>query len=115
MPSIALASLTVLLISPALNLISLFSTLGLGVNKDKSCVISGPPRTIPRLKLELSESPWPLLPLRESATHLGIPIGRHISLGDIFDSPYKKALSLLSSAAWAFGRPMKISPMRGDQ
>lgn len=97
---IALASLTVPLISPALTLISLFSELsGLGVNRDKSCVISsGPPRSIPRLKLELASCPWPLLPLRDSATHLGIPIGRGITLGDIFDSPYKKALSILAAS-----------------
>ena len=75
---------------------------GLGVNKDKSCVISsGPESGWDDIRIFLSEGPWPELPLRASATHLGIPIGRKITLGDIFAKPYDKAVHRVASCASA--------------
>ena len=45
---LALTAETVEAISPALELISLFSELsGLGINRDKSCVVSSAPLTLP--------------------------------------------------------------------
>lgn len=97
---IALSALTISDISPALSLFSLFSFLsGLGINKVKSCVISsGLNRSHKKLTREISNCPWPDLPLRPSATHLGIPIGRDITLAEIFEAPYNKAVSRLASS-----------------
>jgi hypothetical protein len=97
---LAMTAESVEAISPALRIITAFSGLsGLGINRDKSCVISsGPDDSLPGLQEALLGCPWPDLPLRASTTHLGIPIGRDITLGDIFQSPYKKALARLSSA-----------------
>jgi ribonuclease HI/exonuclease III len=84
-------------ITPALHLITRFSALsGLGINRDKSCVLSSAPDTTwDTLRAQLRGCPWPDLPLRDSTTHLGIPIGSKITLGDIFESPYKKAVARL--------------------
>src|SRR6185312_6784223 len=41
--------------------------------------------------------PWPSLPLRPDAVHLGIPIGRAVTLGDIFAKPLDKAMKRLSA------------------
>ncbi len=86
-------------ITPALRTIDIFSSLsGLGINKDKSCVISsGPSNTLDVLRLALCACPWKDLPLRNSATHLGIKIGRDITLGDIFESPYNKAVARINN------------------
>ena len=71
---------------------------GLGINKDKSCVISsGPLASIPALKNEIALCPWLDLPLRDSTTHLGIVIDREVTLGDIFASPFKKAVDRINS------------------
>ena len=96
---LALTGLCVSDISPALNVITIFSRLsGLGINRDKSCVISsGPPSSLPALRTELARSPWPDLPLRDSTTHLGIVIGREVTLGDIFASPFKKAVDRINN------------------
>ena len=90
---------TVEIISPALLLISEFSELsGLGINRDKSCVISSAPSsTHSSLRDSLLACPWPLLPLRPITTHLGIPIGRDVTLENIFEVPYSKALSRLAT------------------
>lgn len=97
---LALTAFSIHDISPALVTISHFSSLsGLGVNKTKSCVISsGPNRSHSKLLQDISSCPWPNLPLRPSATHLGIPIGRDITLAEIFDAPYNKAVARLASA-----------------
>ena len=96
---LAITALSVADISPALAIISLFSSLsGLGVNKDKSCVISsGPPATLAALRTALSACPWKDLPLRDTATHLGIKIGRDVTLGEIFESPYNKAVARITA------------------
>ena len=99
---LTLSALHVSAISPALSIISSFSLLsGLGINKSKSCVVSsGPDSSIPALLAEIATCPWPDIPLRTSTTHLGIPIGRDITLAEIFESPYKKALSRLASSSY---------------
>jgi hypothetical protein len=75
---------------------------GLGINKKKSCVLStGDEASDENLRLELSQCPWPDLPLRDKATHLGIPIGRSVTLGDIFEKPMKKAVDRLKMSAYA--------------
>ena len=96
---LALTATRVSDISPALSLITTFSQLsGLGINRDKSCVISsGPPSSLVALRTELASCPWPELPLRDTTTHLGIVIGREVTLGDIFASPYKKAVDRINS------------------
>lgn len=96
---LAISALSIPHISPALPIITCFSRLsGMGVNKNKSCVISsGPNSTHRKLLREIAEGPWPDLPLRPTATHLGVPIGRDITLAQIFETPYNKALSRLSS------------------
>jgi ribonuclease HI/exonuclease III len=96
---LAITALCVEDIAPALRIIDLFSSLsGLGVNKDKSCVISsGPPDSLDALRHSLLVCPWKDLPLRSHATHLGIKIGRDITLGDIFEGPYNKAVARISS------------------
>ena len=98
---LALTAFTILIITPALIVISRFSFLsGLGINKDKSCVISSAPSsTHVFLRAELLNCPWPDLPLRGSATHLGIVVGREVTLADIFESPYKKAVDRIKSAS----------------
>ena len=97
---LALTAVCVADISPALLTISTFSRLsGLGINRDKSCVVSSAPvATYGRLREELRDCPWPDLPLRDSATHLGIVIGRNVTLADIFESPYKKAITRINGA-----------------
>ena len=81
------------LIYPALSLITEFSSLsGLGINKTKSCVISsGSNKSQMVLSEALKHCPWPGLPLRPSATHLGIVIGRDVTLEMVFESPFRKA------------------------
>ena len=96
---LALTASRISMISPARSIIIAFSEVsGLGINREKSCAISsGPPDSIPALKNELALCPWPDLPLRDSTTHLGIAIGRDVTLGDIFASPYKKAVDRINS------------------
>ena len=80
-------------ILPALDIITTFSSLsGLGINKKKSMVIStAPTRKWSLLKEELKLSSWPDLPLMDSGVHLGIPIGRDITLDDVWRGPWEKA------------------------
>ena len=82
---LALLSDSVAFISPALALISEFSEVsGLGVNKDKSVAVpTSDPRYWSAIRAELSACPWPALPLRKEGTHLGIWIGREVTLGDL--------------------------------
>lgn len=71
---------------------------GLGINKDKSAVIStGSPRFSSQIKLDLKSSPWPDLVLKESGTHLGILIGRDVTLENIWASPMAKAEAKLKN------------------
>ena len=44
------------------------------------------------------ESPWPDLPLKDKGTHLGIRIGRSITLEEIWSGPMEKALNRIKSA-----------------
>ena len=96
---IAIAAHDIPSIFPALHLIDSFSSVsGLGINKDKSCVIcTSDPSTYPSVETALRAGPWPDLPLKPSALHLGIPIGRLVTLGDIFAKPLEKALRRLSA------------------
>lgn len=60
-------------------------------------ISSGPAGSLAALRLSLLSCPWKDLPLRSSATHLGIKIGRDITLGDIFESPYNKAVARIAA------------------
>ena len=82
-------------ISPALSLISVFSVVsGLGVNKDKSVAIpTAGPLKWPAIRLELASCPWKDLPLKESGTHLGILVGRQVTLEMLWKGPVGKALA----------------------
>ena len=73
---------------------------GLGINKKKSCVVSsGDDASNDSLRHELEQCPWPDLPLRDKAVHLGIPIGREVTLGDVFEKPMRKAEERLRTSA----------------
>jgi hypothetical protein len=95
---LAIATDDLAAISPALSLINDFSVAsGLGVNRSKSCVVTSlPPSRHPGVKAYLSSCPWPDLPLADEAVHLGIPIGRSVTLERVFSGPYSKALNRLS-------------------
>jgi hypothetical protein len=97
---LAIATRNVLSIYPALSCLSLFSTLsGLGINKDKSLVLSASdPSTHAAIRSGLLESPWPDLPLKTRGTHLGVIIGRDVTLDEIWSTPYKKALERIRIA-----------------
>jgi len=87
-------------ISPALSAISLFSVVsGLGINKDKSFVLTSAPLShVPLIRSGLSATPWPDLSLKDKGTHLGIVIGREVTLDDIWSVPLNKALSILHAS-----------------
>ena len=96
---LALFSDSVESISPALSLISVFSEVsGLGVNRDKSMAIpSGDPGHWGSIRVALRASPWPDLPLRESGTHLGIMVGRAVTLAHLWAGPTAKAEARLKA------------------
>jgi hypothetical protein len=79
--------------------VSEFSVVsGLGINKDKSVVVStSSPKKFGRIRRELKASPWPDLPLKDSGTHLGILIGRDVTLEGVWSSPMSKALARLKA------------------
>lgn len=83
---------------PALALIDNFAAVsGLGVNKSKSIILTtAPPPEHPHIKRLISTSPWPDLPLASEGTHLGIVIGREVTLERIFASPTTKALARIA-------------------
>ena len=75
---------------------------GLGINKKKSCVVSsGDDASNDALRHELERCPWPDLLLRDKAMHLGIPVGRSVTLGDVFEKPMRKAEERLRTSAAA--------------
>jgi hypothetical protein len=82
-------------ISPSLLLITQFSFVsGLGINRDKSAAIpTSDPSSWPLIRSELSLCPWKDLPLKESGTHLGILIGRSVTLEMLWNGPLQKAVS----------------------
>jgi hypothetical protein len=87
-------------IYPALSLISSFSEVsGLGINKDKSIVLTtSPPSCHSAIRSALLRSPWPDLPLRDRGTHLGVSIGSDVTLEDIWAGPMATAISRLNKA-----------------
>ncbi len=91
---LALFASSIPAISPALLIISSFSAIsGLGINKTKSVAVpTSDPSNWSSLRAELLASPWPDLPLRESGTHLGILIGRDVTLEHIWAGPLTKAI-----------------------
>jgi hypothetical protein len=97
---LAITTLNVLHIYPALSLISFFSSVsGLGINKDKSLVLStAHPSSHVSIRLGLASSPWPDLPLKERGVHLGVVIGRDVTLDEIWSSPYNKALDKIKKS-----------------
>jgi hypothetical protein len=85
---------------PVFSLIDTFSLLsGLGVNRDKSCIVpSAPSLRFDYFRSLLALSSWPDIPFREKATHLGIVLGRLVTLDDIWEVPMKKAISRINSS-----------------
>ena len=90
---LALFADSVPLISKALLEITRFSEVsGLGVNRDKSVAVpTGDPSLWGAIKEELKSCPWPSLPLSDKGTHLGILIGREVTLGQLWAGPTAKA------------------------
>ena len=97
---LCLASLSLPLLFPALSVIDSFSEVsGLGINKSKSFVLpTGDPSQFSSYRDLLLSSPWPDLDIRERGTHLGIVIGRKITLADIWEAPLQKALTRIRTA-----------------
>ena len=44
----------------------------------------------------LAQSPWPDLPLKDRGTHLGIVIGRGVTLDEIWAVPFNKAITKIN-------------------
>ena len=88
-------------ITPSLLEISKFSALsGMGVNKSKSVVIpTGAPDTWDSTQDQLRNSPWPDLTVQPTGTHLGILIGREVTLEDLWRSPLTKAQERIRQCA----------------
>jgi ribonuclease HI len=107
---LATTSLDIYDIFPALNIINDFSSIsGLGVNKDKSLILTTAPLSrYDTIKNILASSPWPDLPLKNNSSYLGIPIGHDISLDDIWRSPMDKALNRIHSCS-SFVRSLSLS------
>ena len=97
---LAVTTIRIPFIYPALSLISSFSHIsGRGINKDKSCLLSSvPPSRHPSIRIDLDNSPWPDIPLRTKATHLGVPIGRDVTLEDIWAIPLSKATERIKAS-----------------
>ena len=95
---LAVATDNILHIYPALNLIDVFSFLsGLGVNKIKSYVLAtAPPSRYEFFRSLLAASPWPDLPLKEKGMHLGVVIGREVTLQEIWEVPFSRALARIN-------------------
>ena len=98
---IAVFTDSVLSITPSLLEISSFSALsGLGINKNKSVVIpTGAPDTWDKTQSQLHISPWPDLTIQPSGTHLGILIGREVTLDDLWKAPLTKAQERIKQCA----------------
>ena len=81
----AITTDAVISIYPALSCTSLFSSIsGLGINKDKSVVLTASPSSChDSIRDNLAASLWPDLLLKDKGTHLGIVIGRDVTLEDI--------------------------------
>ena len=89
---LAITTDNLLSIYPALSIISSFSNVsGLGINKDKSFVLSSAPLSCyPLIRSGLASSPWPDIVLKEQGSHLGIVVGRGVTLEDIWSSLLRK-------------------------
>ena len=98
---IAIFTDSVLSITPSLIIISSFSLVsGLGINKKKSVVIpTGSSDTWELIQNQLISSPWPDLTIQPSGTHLGIIIGRDITLEDVWKGPLNKAQERVNSCS----------------
>ena len=97
-------------IYPALTLISTFSEAsGLGINREKSLVLTtSPPSSHDDIRSALLRSPWPDLPLRDRGTHLGVVIGRDVTLDEIWEAPVNTAINRLNRAR-SFLRSLSVT------
>ena len=107
---LAITTNSIISIYPALSIIDSFSIVsGLGINRDKSFVLTtSPPSSHSLIRSGLAASPWPDLPLKEKGTHLGIVIGREVTLDEIWSTPLAKAISKLRSSH-AFIKSLSLS------
>ena len=107
---LCLTSLSLPALFPALSTIDSFSDVsGLGVNKSKSFVLpTSEPSRFSSYKDLLLYSPWPDLDVRERGTHLGIVIGRKVTLSDIWDVPLQRALTRIRTS-YSFVRTLSLS------
>jgi hypothetical protein len=67
---------------------------GLGINRDKTVILSAKDSahtSFSPVKLRIQHSSWPLVKFDESHKYLGILFGRKIQVPDIYEAPTKKA------------------------
>ena len=95
---LAITSPTIASIFPALSTINTFSEVsGLGVNKKKSTIVpTSPPCRWPAISDLIRKSPWPDLTISPAATHLGIRIGRDVTLADVWSGAVTKAIDRIN-------------------
>ena len=87
---LAVAVKSVTMVVLVIRLITTFAQIsGLGVNDDKSRLLSTIPLTADQLE-EVRGSEWPALRLVESLTYLGIVFGHGVSVDDVFAKPLAK-------------------------
>ena len=87
---LAVAVRSVTMVVVVIRLITAFALIsGLGVNDDKSRLLSSIPLTADQLEL-VRRSEWPALLLVESLTYLGIVFGHDVSVDDVFAKPLAK-------------------------
>ena len=60
------------------------------------------------IEAEVAECPWKDLPVKAVGTHLGILIGRRVTLGDLWEGPIRKARSRISTSR-ALVRSLSLS------
>ena len=96
--------------NPALPLIdSLSFVSGMGVNIQKSCVLStAPSERLEIVRCGLARSPWLTLPLQDKATFLGVVFVCDVTLRDVCEGLLTKALDRIAGAR-PFARSLSLS------
>ena len=93
---LAIAVTSILLAISAMLLITAFADIsGLGVNDDKSRLLSTIPLDVDQLS-SIAHSPWPELLRVDSLTYLGIVFGHEVTVVDVFAKPLAKLADRVS-------------------